>query len=76
MLKRRLMTALKFLAAACLGALLFGFVYEQSGRSKDQKRIPQIGRSADIGGRTLNIFCSGAGSPAVIFESGGGDPGH
>ena len=75
MLKRRLMTALKFLAAACLGALLFGFVYEQSGRSKDRKRIPQIGRSADIGGRTLNIFCSGTGSPAVIFEPGGSDPG-
>jgi pimeloyl-ACP methyl ester carboxylesterase len=29
----------------------------------------------DIGGRTLNIFCSGAGAPPVIFESGGPGPG-
>ena len=75
MFKRRLMTALKILAAACLGALHFGFVYEQSGRSKDRKRIPQIGHFSDIGERTLNIFCLQTGSPAVIFESGGSDPG-
>jgi hypothetical protein len=30
----------------------------------------QIGRSVDIGGRMLNIYCSGAGQPAVIFERG------
>jgi pimeloyl-ACP methyl ester carboxylesterase len=29
----------------------------------------------DIGGRTLNIFCSGSGTPPVIFESGGPGPG-
>jgi pimeloyl-ACP methyl ester carboxylesterase len=29
----------------------------------------------DIGGRSLNISCSGAGVPAVIFESGGPGPG-
>jgi pimeloyl-ACP methyl ester carboxylesterase len=34
-----------------------------------------MGRSVDIGGRNLNIFCSGAGAPPVIFESGGPGPG-
>ena len=29
----------------------------------------------DIGGRSLNISCSGTGNPPVIFESGGNGPG-
>jgi pimeloyl-ACP methyl ester carboxylesterase len=29
----------------------------------------------DIGGRALNIFCSGDGNPAVIFDSPGAEPG-
>jgi pimeloyl-ACP methyl ester carboxylesterase len=48
-----------------------GVIYEQIGRRRDRTRYPQIGRSVDIGGRTLNISCSGEGSPAVIFDSGG-----
>src|SRR3989442_1698136 len=56
---------------------LFGFAYEQLGRSLERKRLPpQVGRSIDVGGRTLNIYCSGEGSPAVVFESGGNDPGY
>ena len=41
-----------------------------------EQRFPQIGRSVelqahpDTGRRTLNIYCSGAGQPAVIFETG------
>jgi pimeloyl-ACP methyl ester carboxylesterase len=38
--------------------------------------LPQIGKAYDIGGRTLNIFCSGAGSPAVIIDTGLGEPGY
>jgi pimeloyl-ACP methyl ester carboxylesterase len=37
---------------------------------------PRIGQLVDIGGRSLNIFCSGEGSPAVIFEGGRGRPGY
>jgi len=55
--------------------LVWGIVYEQLGRRRDRSRFPQIGTSVDIGGRTLNIFCSGTGEPAVIFESGGDGPG-
>jgi hypothetical protein len=51
-------------------AVVSGILYEQSQRARDRERFPQIGRSIDIGGRTLNIDCAGAGQPAVILESG------
>ena len=53
-----------------------GFIYEQFGRWRDRKLIPQMGRSVDIGGRSLNIYCSGRGSPTVIFEGNWGSPGY
>ena len=64
------------LAAATIGAGVFaialvsGLLYEQAQRARDREHFPQIGRSVDIGGRMLNIYCSGAGQPAVILESG------
>ncbi|HEX3462933.1 MAG TPA: alpha/beta hydrolase [Candidatus Elarobacter sp.] len=30
-------------------------------------------RLVDIGGRRLNLYCTGQGSPAVVLEAGGGD---
>ena len=51
-------------------ALVSGVFYERIQRVRDRDRFPQIGRPVDIGGRMLNIYCSGAGQPAVIFESG------
>jgi hypothetical protein len=51
-------------------ALVSGLLYEQTQRARDRERYPQIGRSIDIGGRTLNINCAGAGQPAVILASG------
>jgi pimeloyl-ACP methyl ester carboxylesterase len=36
---------------------------------------PRVGQPVDVGGRTLNYFCQGEGSPVVIFESGRGGPG-
>ena len=52
-----------------------GAAYEQIGTRNDLRRLPRIGRAVDIGGRSLNIFCSGEGAPAVIFDSGAGSPG-
>jgi|SRR5450755_3204049 hypothetical protein len=61
---------LKGFVPVVVTALLSGILYEQIGRRPDRKRIPRIGRPVDIGGRALNIYCSGTGSPKVIFESG------
>jgi pimeloyl-ACP methyl ester carboxylesterase len=72
---RRLKIALKSLLFFIALALVAGIVYEQIGSRRDRTRIPQIGRSVDIGGRSLNIFCSGTGGPPVVFESGGAGPG-
>jgi pimeloyl-ACP methyl ester carboxylesterase len=64
------------LAAAALALMLLsGFAYEQFGQWRDHRRSPQIGQSFDIGGRKLNIYCSGEGSPAVIFDAAQSMPG-
>lgn len=68
-----------FIAAAAVLVtimVLAGSSYEHLERERDRQRFPQIGRSFDIGGRTLNLFCSGTGSPAVIFEAGVPRPGY
>jgi pimeloyl-ACP methyl ester carboxylesterase len=58
-------------------ALLAGFTYEQIGRASDATRLPpRVGQAVDIGGRTLNLYCSGQGSPTVILEPGGNSPGY
>jgi len=53
-----------------------GAFLEQIGQRRDRRRYPQIGRSVDIGGRTLNIFCSGEGGPAVVFDTFGHSSGY
>jgi pimeloyl-ACP methyl ester carboxylesterase len=73
--RRRIKIALMVLAVLIAAALVAGIVYEQVGRERDRKRLPQIGKSVGIGGRTLNISRVGTGAPAVIFESGGDAPG-
>ena len=74
---RSIKRVLKAIIVATALAALVGFAYEQLGRSLERKRLPsRVGRSIDVGGRTLNIYCSGEGSPAVVFESGGNDPGY
>src|SRR5579884_1363494 len=72
----RMISASKILACFILVLMLVGMVYEQVGRRRDRRRYPQVGRSVDVGGRKLNIFCSGQGDPAVIFDSGGHTAGY
>jgi len=72
---------ISIIVAALIGLvclfLLAGFTYEQMGRSHDASRRPQrIGQAIEVGGRTLNLYCSGTGSPTVIFETGGNGPGY
>jgi pimeloyl-ACP methyl ester carboxylesterase len=52
-----------------------GVVYEQIGTRTDRRRFQRIGRSIDVGGRTLNLHCSGGAAPTVILESDHGVPG-
>jgi pimeloyl-ACP methyl ester carboxylesterase len=59
---------LKGLVLAIIALIVAGIVYEQLGERSERKRFPQIGRSVDIGGRTLNLYCSGEGSPTVILD--------
>ena len=54
-----------------------GTIYEQIGRARDAKRLPpRVGQAVDIGGRTINLYCSGEGGPTVVFESGGDGLGY
>src|SRR5215831_16028525 len=65
-----------FLSLAAV-AVLAGFTYEQLERARDASQLPsRVGQAIDIGGRTLNLFCSGQGAPAVILEPGGNSPGY
>jgi pimeloyl-ACP methyl ester carboxylesterase len=74
--KRRIKLLLKTAVAVLVIAIVAGMIYEEIGRRNDRKRIPQIGQSVDIGGRSLNIYCSGEGSPPVVFDSGAGASGY
>jgi pimeloyl-ACP methyl ester carboxylesterase len=66
----------KTIAIVVAIALLSAATYEQIGAWRDSLVLQQIGRSVDIGGRTLNIDCAGEGSPTVIFVSGRTAPGY
>lgn len=57
--------------------LLGGLTYEEVGRARDASQLPpRVGQAIDIGGRTLNLYCSGQGTPTVILETGGNSPGY
>jgi pimeloyl-ACP methyl ester carboxylesterase len=75
-LRQRAKAFAKKAAVVTLVAAGVGAVYEQVGEWRDRDRFPIVGQRVDIGGRSLNIFCSGEGSPAVVFESGSGSPGY
>jgi pimeloyl-ACP methyl ester carboxylesterase len=69
-------TSYVFLALIVL-TFLVGFTYEQVGRARDASQLPpRVGQAVDIGGRALNLYCSGQGTPTVILEPGGNSPGY
>jgi pimeloyl-ACP methyl ester carboxylesterase len=72
----RLRRLLNTLTLLLLLLVAIGLVYEQIGRWNDAKRLPRIGQAIDIGGRTLNLYCSGADGPSVILDSGASSPGY
>src|SRR4051794_35804355 len=64
-----------FAAILVLGATA-GAIYERICEQRDVERLPRIGRAVNIGGRSLNIYCSGTGNPSVILDTGGNAPGY
>ena len=67
---------LKGLALVILLVMVVGLIYEQVGRWQDRTNPPRVGLPVDIGGRSLNLNCSGNGSPAVILEAGANAGGY
>ena len=74
-MRRRVLRVVKIAGVVLVGVGIAvacaGWTYEQIGRRRDRHMYPQVGRSVDVGRRSLNIYCSGGGTPAVIFEAGG-----
>jgi pimeloyl-ACP methyl ester carboxylesterase len=66
----------KLVGTLAVVVLLAAATYEHVGAWRDSRVLKQVGRSVDIGGRTLNIHCVGDGSPTVVFVSGGTAPGY
>ena len=76
-LRRWMSSIAATLFGLALLVLLAGFTYEQIGRALDIRRLPpRIGKAIEVGGRTLNLYCSGEGSPTIVFEAGGNEPGY
>jgi pimeloyl-ACP methyl ester carboxylesterase len=53
-----------------LVAVVAGATYERIAASRSMAATPPPGRMVDIGGHRLHIWCTGAGSPEVVLESG------
>jgi len=51
-----------------------GVVYESKQETKDAAAFPPPGKVVTVGGRSLHVWCAGAGAPTVIFEASGLSP--
>src|SRR2546423_14133559 len=66
---------LKWIALTAVALIVAGVIYERVGERGDSRSIPRVGRSIDIGGRSINLSCAGNGSPTGILDSGAGGAG-
>ena len=53
--------------------LVAGYIYQRQTTAADFEQYPAPGQLVDVGGYSLHIACSGAGSPTVIVDAGNGD---
>src|SRR5688500_8027711 len=60
-------TALLAAVAALIGA---GLLYQTIGAARDRRRFAAPGALASVGRHRLHYRCSGAGTPAVVFDAG------
>lgn len=72
--KRRATLKRLALALALIG--VSGVTFEEIGRYRDRRRHEQIGKSVNVGGRTMNISCLGQGIPTVVFDTYGHQSGY
>lgn len=73
-LKRRVMWIFGAFVVLLVLVLAAGVIYQAVSEHRDRQLFPQIGRSVDVGGFTLNLNCTGSGKPTVILDSGLGIP--
>ena len=59
-----------FVVAAIV--LVAGTVYQYLANREDLRSNPPPGQLVDVGGHRLHLWCTGAGSPVVVLEVGGG----
>jgi hypothetical protein len=59
----------KNIAAIVTCLLLSSAVYNHVTEARERARYPQVGRSVDVGGRSLNLYCSGEPAPTVVFDT-------
>src|SRR5215831_4101376 len=58
------------LVTAAALAVIAGATYQAIASSREMAANPPPGDMVDIGGYRLHIWCMGAGSPAVILDTG------
>jgi hypothetical protein len=46
-----------------------GALYQLAGTAIDSRKYPPPGKSVDVGGYRLHLYCTGAGSPAVLLDT-------
>ncbi|KAA9021604.1 alpha/beta hydrolase [Niallia endozanthoxylica] len=54
--------------------LTIGFVYQEIGESRAQKKYTAVGETYDIYGKKMHIYTGGKGSSTVVFHAGSGTP--
>jgi len=80
--KSRWKRFMKWLVLSALAVIVLlaaaGFIYNEIAQQLEARRFPQQGKSIRLGGEfgnlTLNLNCSGQGSPIVVLDSGWGIP--
>jgi pimeloyl-ACP methyl ester carboxylesterase len=58
---------------ALLALASIGGGYQTVGAAADARAHPMPGQLIDVGGHRLHLNCTGAGSPTVVLEPGGGE---
>lgn len=69
---RAILTALAAALLVCIGNVVFAQSEPAPGTAEDPRLLPYVapGQLVDIGGRRINLDCTGTGAPTVILMAG------